>query len=149
MSTYLLAHFPNSWLFSDSSVSHQLDTVKDKIEKRNFPRVARLMISFLVRLIPFSHILRLEFWKRQNNNVYPSNLGESISDTNSPAPEAVEEDRVLPCLQRLQQLEKIYEELSNKPATIPLEKDRMLMESLDRIKSVEYDLEQTKRVCYV
>ncbi|PRQ34956.1 putative CRAL-TRIO lipid binding domain, CRAL/TRIO domain-containing protein [Rosa chinensis] len=132
----------------DSSVSHQLDTVKDKIEKRNFPRVARLMISFLVRLIPFSHILRLEFWKRQNNNVYPSNLEESIPDTNSPAPEAVEEDHVLPCLQRLQQLEKIYEELSNKPATIPLEKDRMLMESLDRIKSVEYDLEQTKRVLH-
>lgn len=107
------------------------------------------MISFLVRLIPFSHILRLEFWRQQNNNVYPSNLVESITDTNSSAPEAVEEDRVLPCLQRLQQLEKVYEELSNKPATIPLEKDRMLMQSLDRIKSVEYDLEQTKRVSYV
>lgn len=132
-----------------SSVNHQLDTVKDKFDKRNFPRVARLMISFLVRLIPFSHILRLEFWRRQNNNVYPSHLVESISDTPSPAPEAVnEENRVLPCLQRLQRLEKVYEELSNKPAAIPLEKDRMLMESLDRIKSVEYDLEQTKRVLH-
>ncbi|XP_004294878.1 PREDICTED: phosphatidylinositol/phosphatidylcholine transfer protein SFH13-like [Fragaria vesca subsp. vesca] len=131
-----------------SSVGHHLDSVKDKIEKRNFSHVARLMISFLVRLIPFSHILRLEFWRRQNNNVYPSNLVESITDTNSSAPEAVEEDRVLPCLQRLQQLEKVYEELSNKPATIPLEKDRMLMQSLDRIKSVEYDLEQTKRVLH-
>lgn len=143
-----MAQFPSSCLFSGSSV--KLDTVKDKFDKRNFPRVARLMISFLVRLIPFSHILRLEFWRRQNNNVYPSNLVESISDTPSPAPETVnEENRVLPCLQRLQRLEKVYEELSNKPAAIPLEKDRMLMESLDRIKSVEYDLEQTKRVCYV
>lgn len=143
-----MAQFPSSCLFSGSSVNHQLDTVKDKFDKRNFPRVARLMISFLVRLIPFSHVLRLEFWRRQNNNVYPSNLVESISDTPSPAPEAVnEENRVLPCLQRLQRLEKVYEELSNKPAAIPLEKDRMLMESLDRIKSVEYDLEQTKRVC--
>jgi hypothetical protein len=71
-------------------------------------------------------------------------------NSHSPAVEAVnEEDRVLPCIERLQRLENVFEELSCKPAEIPLEKEQMLVESLDRIKSVEADLEQTKRVCFV
>jgi len=48
--------------------------------------------------------------------------------------------------QRLETLEKTFGELSHKPAGIPLEKDQMLMSSLDRIKCVEFDLEKTKRV---
>ena len=68
----------------------------------------------------------------------------------STALEAVnEEDHVRPCIERLQRLEKIFEEVSNKPAGIPLEKEKMLTESLERIKSVEFDLEKTKRVCPV
>lgn len=146
---YLLAYVLNSWIFSGSSVDFRHNIVKDQIERRDFSRVARMLISFLVRVIPFSHILRFEFWGRKNN-IYPSNLVESNTHSQSPTPEAVnEEDYVLPCLQRLQQLEKVYEDLNNKPAAIPLEKERMLMDSLDRIKSVEHDLEQTKRVCYV
>ncbi|PQQ15929.1 phosphatidylinositol/phosphatidylcholine transfer protein SFH13 isoform X1 [Prunus yedoensis var. nudiflora] len=131
-----------------SSVNFRHNIVKDQIETRDFSRVARMLISFLVRLIPFSHSLRFEFWGRKNN-IYPSNLGGSNTHSQSPTPEAVnEEDYVLPCLQRLQQLEKVYEDLNNKPAVIPLEKERMLMDSLDRIKSVEHDLEQTKRVLH-
>ncbi|VVA18858.1 PREDICTED: phosphatidylinositol/phosphatidylcholine transfer [Prunus dulcis] len=131
-----------------SSVNFRHNIVKDQIERRDFSRVARMLISFLVRVIPFSHILRFEFWGRKNN-IYPSNLVESNTHSQSPTPEAVnEEDYVLPCLQRLQQLEKVYEDLNNKPAAIPLEKERMLMDSLDRIKSVEHDLEQTKRVLH-
>ncbi|BFG33644.1 hypothetical protein CerSpe_199180 [Prunus speciosa] len=131
-----------------SSVNFRHNIVKDQIETRDFSRVARMLISFLVRLIPFSHSLRFEFWGRKNN-IYPSNLGRSNTHSQSPTPEAVnEEDYVLPCLQRLQQLEKVYEDLNNKPAVIPLEKERMLMDSLDRIKSVEHDLEQTKRVLH-
>jgi hypothetical protein len=61
----------------------------------------------------------------------------------------IEEDRVGPCIQRLDRLEQVFEELSSKPVGIPLEKERMIMESLHRIKSVEADLEQTKKVCFV
>jgi hypothetical protein len=38
-----------------------------------------------------------------------------------------EEDRVDPCIQRVDKLEKLFEELSSKPAGIPLEKERMIM----------------------
>ncbi|KAM1115058.1 hypothetical protein TB2_038182 [Malus domestica] len=131
-----------------SSVNLRFDATKDKIEKTDFTRTAKKLVSFLVRLIPFSHILQFEFWRKQNN-IYPSNLVESNTNSHLPSPEVVsQEDYVQPCLQRLQQLEKVCEELNNKPASIPLEKERMLMDSLERIKSVEYDLEQTKRVLH-
>lgn len=55
-------------------------------------------------------------------------------------------DRILPCLERIQKLEKSYEDIRNKPVAIPEEKERMLIDSIDRIKSVEFDLDKTKRV---
>lgn len=111
--------------------------------------MARVLVSFLFRLFTIFRSLRFEFWRRQNN-IYPSNLVEHNTSSHSPAVEAVnEEDRVLPCIQRLQRLEKVFNELSKKPAGIPVEKDKILMESMDRIKNVEIDLEKTKRVCLI
>ncbi|KAJ7963486.1 Phosphatidylinositol/phosphatidylcholine transfer protein [Quillaja saponaria] len=131
-----------------SLVSCWFDTLKEILAKVNFLDVSRMLIFFLDRLVTFFHSLCSEFW-RTHNNVYPSDLiGSNISD-HAPAVEAVnEEDRVLPCVQRLQRLEKVFEELSNKPAGIPPEKEQILMESLDRIKSVEFDLKKTKRVLH-
>ena len=51
-----------------------------------------------------------------------------------------------PIWQRLQNLEVMVTELTNKPSKIPLEKEDMINESLNRIKSIEYDLQKTKRV---
>lgn len=124
------------------------NTVKEKVENSDFQCVARALISFFFRIVAFLRVLRFEFWRRQNN-VHPSNLTEHSMNSHPPAVEAAnEEDRVLPCLERLQRLEKAFEELSCKPAGIPLEKEQILVESLDRIKSVEADLEQTKRVLH-
>lgn len=58
------------------------------------------------------------------------------------------EDRLSPCLERIQRLEMMFDELTNKHAEIPLEKERVLLESWDRIKHIEFDLEKTKRVCF-
>lgn len=57
-----------------------------------------------------------------------------------------ERNHILQFTQRLEILEKTFGELSHKPAGIPLEKEQMLMSSLDRIKCVEFDLDKTKRV---
>ncbi|KAL6538509.1 hypothetical protein OROGR_012497 [Orobanche gracilis] len=90
----------------------------------------------------------VKYWKRQTN-IYPSNALENEPEPNirlSVGTEAIrEEDRVLPCVQRLQRLESLLEELIKKPAKIPMEKEQLLHRSLDRIKSVEFDLEKTKR----
>ncbi|XP_031257551.1 phosphatidylinositol/phosphatidylcholine transfer protein SFH13-like [Pistacia vera] len=123
------------------------NNVKEKVQRRNIQCVTKMLLSFMVKLVAFCHSLQL-LWKRQNN-VHPSNMVENNTDSHPPAVEAVsEEDSVLPCIERLQKLEKVFEELSNKPPAIPLEKEQMLMESLQRIKSVESDLEKTKRVLH-
>lgn len=94
--------------------------------------------------------LKFEVWRPQNNVSPPNPIKDH---TNGPFPAVVavdEKDHIFPHKQyeqRLQKLERAYEELSNKPTDIPPEKEKMLMESLDRIKSVEFDLEKTKRVC--
>lgn len=53
-----------------------------------------------------------------------------------------------PLWQRLQHLETLVNELVKKPTKIPPEKEDMLRESLSRIKSIEYDLQKTKKVKY-
>ena len=59
---------------------------------------------------------------------------------------AKEEDLLNPCWKRLQRLEASVTELFNKPTRIPSDKEDMLVESLNRIKSIEYDLQKTKKV---
>ncbi|KAG8655033.1 phosphatidylinositol/phosphatidylcholine transfer protein SFH13 isoform X1 [Manihot esculenta] len=125
--------------------SYWLEIIKEKIGKRH--NVAKMLMSFMVKLVAFACSLTLKFWTRQNN-IHPSNLVEHNADGHSTAVGTVSEDLVRPCIERLQSLEKLVEELSNKPAAIPLEKEQMLMESLERIKSVEFDLEKTKRVLH-
>ncbi|CAK7323885.1 unnamed protein product [Dovyalis caffra] len=124
------------------------DIVKEKVGKTSIPNATRTLISFVIKLFALFRSLPFEYWRRQNN-IYPSNLMEHNTHIHSTAAEAVnEEDRVRPCIDRLQRLEKIFEELSNKPAGIPLEKEKMLTESLERIKSVEFDLVKTKSVLH-
>ncbi|XP_011089091.1 phosphatidylinositol/phosphatidylcholine transfer protein SFH9 isoform X1 [Sesamum indicum] len=55
------------------------------------------------------------------------------------------EELLHPCCQKLQHLEKLVTELLKKPAKIPPEKDDILLESLNRIKSIEHDLQKTKK----
>uniref|UniRef100_A0A5B6YXH8 Putative phosphatidylinositol/phosphatidylcholine transfer protein SFH9 n=1 Tax=Davidia involucrata TaxID=16924 RepID=A0A5B6YXH8_DAVIN len=71
-----------------------------------------------------------------------------LADSSSQEPrilQAKEEDLIHPCWQRLQHLEAVVTELCNRPTRIPPEKDDMLLESLNRIKSIEYDLQKTKK----
>ncbi|KAL5548761.1 hypothetical protein UlMin_003992 [Ulmus minor] len=133
-----------------STTTYWFNIVREKIEKREFHRVARAVLSFLLKVFTICRSLPFEFWRR-HNNIYPSNLVEhnTSSHPETPAVETVsEEERIRPCLERLQRLEKVFNELSNKPAAIPLEKEKILMESLDRIKNVEFDLDKTKRVLH-
>ncbi|KAJ4826774.1 Phosphatidylinositol/phosphatidylcholine transfer protein sfh13 [Turnera subulata] len=127
---------------------HWFDLVKEKVGKTGIACAARIMISFLVKLIAYFRNLPIEFLRRQTD-VCPSDLVEHESvSTSTTVVTATEEDRVQPCLERLQRLEKILDEVRTKPARIPLEKEQILMESLERIKSVEFDLERTKRVLH-
>ncbi|XP_073312281.1 phosphatidylinositol/phosphatidylcholine transfer protein SFH13-like [Primulina huaijiensis] len=130
----------------------RLDAIQEKLVKRSFRYMIRALISFVNNLFALIRNAPAEYWRRQNN-ISPSNTqytleseAEHTNQLSTSSTEAVtEEDRVLPCLQRLKKLESLLEELMHKPAEIPLEKEEMLQYSLNRIKSVESDLEKTKR----
>lgn len=141
----LTSHFLTN---SGTPVICLFNNEKEKVERRNIQSVTKMLLSFVVKLVAFCCSLQL-LWRRQND-IHPSSILENNTNSDPPAVEAVhEEDLVLPCIERLQKLEKVFEELSNKPPAIPLEKEQMLMESLQRIKSVESDLEKTKKVCQI
>ncbi|KZV56328.1 hypothetical protein F511_00325 [Dorcoceras hygrometricum] len=126
-----------------------LDAIQEKLVKRSFQYMMRTLISFTAKLFVLIRNVPTEYWRR-NNNISPSNTldceAEHTNQLSVSCTEAVaEENRVLPCLQRLNKLEGLIEELMHKPAEIPVEKEQMLQDSLNRIKSVESDLEKTKR----
>ncbi|PWA52852.1 sec14p-like phosphatidylinositol transfer family protein [Artemisia annua] len=125
-----------------------LDAILAKVVKRSYNCIARSLVSLIGKLIGHLRSLPIEYLRRQNN-IYPTNMVENIPESDPPIQaEAIREDRILPCLERLQKLEDILEELRKRPAQIPVEKEHMLHHSLDRIKSVEFDLNKTKRVLH-
>ncbi|GAA0160010.1 hypothetical protein LIER_16663 [Lithospermum erythrorhizon] len=58
---------------------------------------------------------------------------------------AQNEDLLRLCCQKLQHIEVAVTELVNKPSKIPPEKDVVLLESMNRIRGIEYDLQKTKK----
>jgi hypothetical protein len=81
--------------------------------------------------------------RQQLENVRPHTATVPSNQENL---QIVKEDRVNPCLERLERLESMCNQLSRKPPEIPQDKDRAIQDSFDRIKSIEYDLEKTKKV---
>ncbi|KAG1363812.1 phosphatidylinositol/phosphatidylcholine transfer protein SFH13 [Cocos nucifera] len=124
-------------------VSDMRKLTKDS-EEGNIRYLARVLVTFLVKLLPFFRIFGCR-QERRLENIRPSDTLVLTPD-NHPSVESVKEDHVSPCLERLQRLELMFNELSSKPAEIPQEKEHALLDSWDRIKSIEFDLEKTKKV---
>ncbi|XP_074591172.1 disease resistance protein RPM1-like [Curcuma longa] len=83
--------------------------------------------------------------------VYTSFEEGRLSDIHPSKQSSIEdnsEQHIVVCLERIRKLESMLADLSNKSAEIPLEKDRMLLESWDRIKHIEFDLDKTKQVLH-
>lgn len=57
-----------------------------------------------------------------------------------------EDDLLASVVEKLQRLEMRLDQLANKAPEIPADKDRLLLDSWERIKSMEVDLEKTKKV---
>ena len=130
----------------DLSSKGTLDSIKPE-------SLAKRILSLLLKLAAVFRYIPFEL-SRRKHTITPSSPTEDESRSTLTAipRETTMKDRIGPCLERIQKLERKYEEIRNKPVEIPAEKERMLMDSLDRIKSVEFDLEKTKRVincCFV
>ncbi|KAL5972314.1 hypothetical protein ACLOJK_041567 [Asimina triloba] len=144
-----LGHKDQGHLHTDTSsnpegILNRLNSFKDSLEERNVPCLLKALVTIMVKLLTVLRFLHCGFQRRQENSHPLDPLGHNSSS--HLATEAVSEDLLLPCLQRLENLEMLFAQLRNKPAEIPLEKEHMITESLDRIKSIELDLEKTKKV---
>ncbi|CAL9099342.1 unnamed protein product [Musa acuminata var. zebrina] len=120
------------------------NAVKDALEEGKLQYFARAVIAFLIKVLSFFHIFRSRP-NRRLENVHPSDALSLIPDNNSTTEDA-KEDKVTPLIERLEKLESMLNELSRKPAEIPQEKEHAIRESMNRIKSVEFDLHKTNKV---
>ncbi|XP_072962221.1 phosphatidylinositol/phosphatidylcholine transfer protein SFH13-like isoform X1 [Typha angustifolia] len=135
---------------SGTSSSRGVPTIESHITVKEVPGegifrwLARLFLVFLVKMLanfqtPVS---------RQEDSVVDISPSVPVDPTpdDHPTVETFNEDHINPVLERVQRLEMRFDELSSKPAEIPLEKEHALLESWDRIKAIEFDLEKTKKV---
>lgn len=124
--------------------------------RRHVPRVASLIACFLIKLLAFVYLFFNRIGRVFSVRHAPRELeGRNRSHTGGGSgppqmtqnnSQAVALETLQPCWQRLQQLEALVTELVNRPKKIPPEKEDMIIESLSRIKSIEHDLQKTKKV---
>ncbi|GLU03831.1 hypothetical protein SLE2022_210070 [Rubroshorea leprosula] len=114
--------------------------------------VTRLLFGFVLKflvwfvfLIPrLGRSFLVQDAKKQLEKQSNTKLVDSRSQKKC-KPSVVEEESLHPCWQKLQHLEATVDELVNKPTKIPPEKDDILLESMSRIRSIEHDLQKTKK----
>ncbi|GAY40104.1 hypothetical protein CUMW_049460 [Citrus unshiu] len=119
--------------------------------KKFIPRLMSVLVHFVLNLL--ACVLLFPWLK--GLFVAQHSCKKLENQTKSPLPctssqeqsisQAVENQSFHPCWERLQRLEELVTDLVNKPKRIPPEKEDMLLESLSRIKSIEHDLQRTKK----
>ncbi|KAJ4758688.1 Sec14p-like phosphatidylinositol transfer family protein [Rhynchospora pubera] len=114
--------------------------------------IAKVMLALLIKLCTIIGCFSIRQVRRlvhtppsaRQTQAQPSTL----ASVNQPVVQQTAELHVQPCLERLDRLESVFKQLMNKPPEIPREKDRVLLESFDRIKCIEHDLDKTKRILH-
>ncbi|KAL8260732.1 hypothetical protein R6Q59_028685 [Mikania micrantha] len=106
------------------------------------------VLSFMYKVLTYIYLLSfglVNFLLKNTTKSFSNGKNvEQFVNTSSP----VEKDLLHPCEEKLKQLEAMVAELSSKPSRIPQEKEEMLAESMNRIRSMEYDLQKTKKALF-
>ncbi|KAF8082402.1 hypothetical protein N665_0827s0007 [Sinapis alba] len=130
-----------------ASITQWLHDLRGTIDMIRAENIAKKILALLLKLATVFPCIPFQLLRRKNTITTTSSPTEDeLNPTH--AETTTMKDKIRPCLERIQELEKRYDEIRNKPVEIPVEKERMLMDSLDRIKSVEFDLVKTKRVLH-
>lgn len=123
-------------------------TLENDSNKSFLRLFATLLLAFFLKVLHLFGILSCE---KERSPESPDNIHPLDTLNPSAYPirmETIKEDQIHPCLERLRRLEMLCSEVSSRPAEIPLEKERMLVESWNRIKCIESDLDKTKKVLH-
>ncbi|XP_024011929.1 phosphatidylinositol/phosphatidylcholine transfer protein SFH14 [Eutrema salsugineum] len=110
------------------------DALREKIKGENIIHLVKILIAFPLKLFALFSFLLPGYWQRQNC--------VDVSDSSM-------NNQIIQCLDRLKKLEEELTEISKKPVKIPEENEKLLTESLERIKSLELDLDKTKSVLHL
>lgn len=105
--------------------------------------LSRKVVAVFLKLLSL-----LRFFIRQRQHLENVHSPTATIPSNQADLHIIKEDRVNPCLERLDRLESMFNQLSRKPPELPQDKDRAIQDSFDRIKSIEFDLEKTKKVLH-
>lgn len=111
--------------------------------RRSLQNFIQVVVTTFIKLLSF---LRLFISRpvRRLENVHSCTV--PVPSEEKPEPRTIRDDDMTMCLQRLDSLESLCNHLASRPPEIPREKEHMLLNSFERIKCIEADLERTKRV---
>lgn len=110
--------------------------LREKTKGVNIVHLVTILIAFPLKLYfdLFSFLL-FGYWQRHNR--------VHVSDS------SINKEIVLQCLDRLKKLEKECTEISRIPVKTPDENEKLLTGTLERIKSLELDLDKTQSVLHL
>lgn len=135
-------HLTQISILSDVQLGRYMIAEEPREREPFYRWILRVFISFLLEILAFLHVI--SFREGRWSDIHPPEAHNEVAEQ-GPMEDTSEQHMVV-CLERLRQLEKMFDDLTNKPVEIPFEKDCMLLESWDRIKHIEFDLEKTKQV---
>lgn len=92
-------------------------------------------ITILFKILSFFHAL-ISKLERSFGSIRRGNVGDTDQDTVG----------VGSCLKRLDSLESVIKQINRHPLETPAGKEHVLLDSFDRIRSLELDLEKTNKV---
>lgn len=108
----------------------------------SWDNLVRLLITALIKIFSFIRLF-ISRAERRLETVHPSTPPVPAAE---PHHRTINNEEMCACLQRLDNIESLCNHLATKPPQIPEDKELMLLNSFERIKSIEADLERTKRV---
>ncbi|CAO2824511.1 unnamed protein product [Amaranthus hypochondriacus] len=145
-----------------TSTNHSSGRSVDARPLKAIPHPRHSTAGFIFNFFACLHVIFRSFgilWALRREEKHPILQHEPVDYTvNLPESEPGLKDRATaqkinesvlnPCCQRLQHLEQLVTDLLNKPSRIPLDKEQTILESLTRIKAIEYDLQKTKKALF-
>ncbi|KAG6532838.1 hypothetical protein ZIOFF_006692 [Zingiber officinale] len=140
-----LVNVNSYFTFSDSpNTIAERHNIKDNAGEGKLHTLARMSVAFLIKMLSFFPMLRSRQDSRSENIHLSSELDLSHKKYSTTATMIKDATAYM---ERLQRVESILNQLTNKPAEIPLDKERMILDSMDRIRCVEFDLQMANKVC--
>ncbi|KAF0896051.1 hypothetical protein E2562_018169 [Oryza meyeriana var. granulata] len=115
------------------------------IARRSLENFIKVVVTAFIKLLSFLRLFISRPARRLEN---ADSCTLPVPAEEKPQTQSIRDDDTTACLQRLDSLESLCNHLASRPPEIPREKEHMLLNSFERIKCIEADLERTKRVLH-